>query len=146
MMEPIETFVSRLEAHRKEALECDHFFLYVIQGYVGVQTIPSVIPCRLAVVSRLSSSRAGTRFNARGIDDEGNAANFVETETVLVADDVVFAFTQVRGSVPVFWEQQGLQALNTRIQITRTGAASLPGFLSHMDQLFDEYRLSLIHI
>ena len=140
MMEPIETFVSRLEAHRKEALECDHFFLYVIQGYVGVQTIPSVIPCRLAVVSRLSSSRAGTRFNARGIDDEGNAANFVETETVLVADDVVFAFTQVRGSVPVFWEQQGLQALNTRIQITRTGAASLPGFLSHMDQLFDEYR------
>jgi len=25
---------------------------------------------------------AGTRFNTRGVDDEGNAANFVETEQV----------------------------------------------------------------
>jgi hypothetical protein len=25
----------------------------------------------------------GTRFNARGVDDSGNAGNFVETETIL---------------------------------------------------------------
>ena len=125
MLEPIETFRMRLDVHRQRILDQERFFLRVIQGYVGVYQVRA---CRLAVVSRLSSLRAGTRFHARGIDDEGNAANFVETETVLVAKDLVYSFTQVRGSVPVYWEQQGVQALNARIQITRSGAASWPGF------------------
>jgi hypothetical protein len=48
--------------------------------------------------------RTGTRFHARGIDDSGNVANFVETEQIIVADNIVFSYTMVRGSVPVFWE------------------------------------------
>jgi len=32
----------------------------------------------LALISRLSWKRAGTRFNTRGVDDDGNCANFVE--------------------------------------------------------------------
>ena len=32
----------------------------------------------LALISRLGRKRAGTRFNARGVDDDGNCANFVE--------------------------------------------------------------------
>ena len=35
-----------------------------------------------ALISRLTCLRAGTRFNTRGVDDEGHAANFVETEEV----------------------------------------------------------------
>jgi len=31
---------------------------------------------------RLSCERAGTRFNVRGVNDDGAAANFVETEQV----------------------------------------------------------------
>lgn len=51
---------------------------------------------------------AGTRFNARGIDEEGNAANFVESETIVNFDDstLTFSHVQVRGSVPVFWSQK----------------------------------------
>ena len=48
--------------------------------------------------------RFGTRFHARGIDDTGNVANFVETEQILVTDGVVFSYTMIRGSVPVFWK------------------------------------------
>ncbi len=33
---------------------------------------------RCPVISRLSCKRAGTRFNSRGVDDDGNVANFVE--------------------------------------------------------------------
>jgi len=32
------------------------------------------------LISRRSSKRAGTRYNARGIDDDGKVANFVESE------------------------------------------------------------------
>jgi hypothetical protein len=37
----------------------------------------------LALVSRLSSRRAGTRFNSRGVDEDGNTANFVEVGRLL---------------------------------------------------------------
>jgi len=32
------------------------------------------------LISRRSNKRAGTRYSHRGIDDEGNVANFTETE------------------------------------------------------------------
>lgn len=59
-----------------------------------------------ALISRLSCQRAGTRFNARGVDDDGNAANFVETEQLIVLDESVVSYVITRGSVPIFWEQQ----------------------------------------
>ena len=36
------------------------------------------------MISRRRWQMGGTRFNSRGIDDEGNCANFVETEQILV--------------------------------------------------------------
>lgn len=35
------------------------------------------------LVSRRSRDRAGLRYQRRGIDDDANAANFVETETIM---------------------------------------------------------------
>lgn len=61
----------------------------------------------LALVSRRSRYRAGTRYKRRGIDEDGNVANYVETEQVLSFGDYQMAFTQIRGSVPVFWSQPG---------------------------------------
>lgn len=37
---------------------------------------------KACIFSRLSSERAGTRFNVRGTNDDGQVANFVETEQV----------------------------------------------------------------
>ena len=47
--------------------------------YVGAQQAKTVL------ISRLSCERAGTRYNVRGINDEGHVANFVETEQVRLA-------------------------------------------------------------
>jgi hypothetical protein len=46
---------------------------------------------------------AGTRFNARGVDEEGNAANFVETEIIVEYMESMYSNVQVRGSIPVMW-------------------------------------------
>lgn len=35
------------------------------------------------IVSRRSRDRAGLRYQRRGVDDDANVANFVETETVM---------------------------------------------------------------
>ena len=49
------------------------------------------------------------RFNVRGTNDEGHVANFVETEQAIYVDNSVASFVQIRGLVPLFWEQPGLQ-------------------------------------
>ena len=36
----------------------------------------------ISLISRLGKKRAGTRFNTRGIDDDGNCANFVEVKEI----------------------------------------------------------------
>lgn len=49
------------------------------------------------------------RYHHRGIDDEGHVANYVETEMLVLREDkeIVAAHTQIRGSIPAFWQQEG---------------------------------------
>ena len=56
-------------------------------------------------ISRRSRFRAGCRFTKRGIDDDGNVANFVETEQILLfPDGRVSSYVQIRGSIPIAWK------------------------------------------
>ncbi|KAF8504208.1 DNase I-like protein [Gautieria morchelliformis] len=144
-------FRDRLDPQERQELDRCQFITLAIQGYVGVFTVPLPAPPQagsptigtLAMISRLGWKRAGTRFNTRGVDDDGNCANFVETETIFNTDHICFSYVQVRGSVPLFWEQQGLQTFGHKIQITRPQAASQPAFDRHFAQLIDQY--SAVH-
>ena len=49
---------------------------------------------------------AGARFISRGIDDQSNVANFVESEMIINYEDKIYSFVQIRGSIPLFWEQK----------------------------------------
>lgn len=55
------------------------------------------------------------RFNVRGTNDEGHVANFVETEQVIFLDNEITSYIQTRGSVPLFWEQPGVQVTITDV-------------------------------
>ena len=59
----------------------------------------------LVLISRRRFEMAGTRFNSRGIDEEGNPANFVETEMIIEfpKQSLTFSLVQIRGSIPIFW-------------------------------------------
>ncbi|KAN0097411.1 SacI homology domain containing protein [Tylopilus felleus] len=139
-------FREKLDPHERQDLDRCQFIVLAIQGYVGVSTMALPAPpvngspviATLSLISRLGWKRAGTRFNTRGVDDDGNTANFVETETVLSTDQHSTSYTQVRGSVPLFWEQQGIQTFGQRIQITRP-QASQPAFERHFAHLIEEY-------
>lgn len=99
------------------------------------------MPSYLTLVSRLSCRRAGTRFNSRGIDDDGHVANFVETETIFWSPGgVLFSYVQVRGSVPVFWEQApDLVPGRQKITVTRSPEGTQPSFNKHFDELEQTY-------
>ena len=62
----------------------------------------------MTLISRRSVKRPGLRYLRRGVDDDGNTANSVETEQMLSKEDwsgKVYSFTQIRGSIPLFFSQ-----------------------------------------
>lgn len=73
-----------LHLHLKHyGVNCDDWLLRLMCGGVEIRTIyAGHKQAKACVISRLSSERAGTRFNVRGTNDDGQVANFVETEQV----------------------------------------------------------------
>ncbi|KAG0650827.1 hypothetical protein D0Z07_2841 [Hyphodiscus hymeniophilus] len=170
MINPLVQFRSRLVVHEREALDRSRILTSAIRGFVLTITIPSAsaplrtsqtrLPSSLTLISRLSCRRAGTRFNSRGIDDDGNVANFVESETIYwgpvgqsavdassveKAAGICFSYVQIRGSVPVFWEQAaGLLPGQQKITVTRSAEGTQPAFDKHFGELEQNY--GAVHI
>ncbi|EWC46159.1 hypothetical protein DRE_04537 [Drechslerella stenobrocha 248] len=165
LIKPLLQFRSRLPPSTRLALDSTRILTSAIRGFVETTTVPRGIvginserrgsasgKTFVTIVSRLSCKRAGTRFNSRGMDDDGHVANFVETETVIWDSraennlhGVGFSYTQLRGSVPVFWEQQpGLLPGQQKITITRSPEATQPSFDKHIEGITEKY--GAIHI
>lgn len=108
---------------------CRPWLIPIIQGYVQIETCPLTfedefetisnqdptsselykLQFKLSLVSRRSRYRAGTRYKRRGVDEDGNTANYVETEQILEFTSHIVSFVQVRGSVPLYWGQTGIK-------------------------------------
>ncbi|XP_043228770.1 synaptojanin-1-like [Amphibalanus amphitrite] len=126
-------------------VSCDQWLLRVTCGSLEIRTVyVGATQGRAAIISRLSAERAGTRFNVRGTNDDGHVANFVETEQVIYMDDEVASHLQVRGSVPLFWDQPGVQVGSHKVRLTRGDQASAPAFNRHLRQLKRRYGQQVI--
>jgi hypothetical protein len=115
------------------------FILPIICGYIGMYdyTINNK-QLQFILISRRSQNYAGTRYNTRGIDDNGNVANFCETEQILVRGDYLFSFCQLRGSAPVFFEQLGITGYT---DITRGKHFSKEAFSKHLEEINQDFPL-----
>ena len=47
----------------------------------------------MIIISRRRHAMAGARFIVRGIDDNSNVANCVETEMIVIYEDYIYSFT-----------------------------------------------------
>ncbi|KAJ2927190.1 hypothetical protein H1R20_g9915, partial [Candolleomyces eurysporus] len=87
---------------------------------------------QLCLISRRSRYRAGTRYFRRGVDNDGNVANFNETEQILLIEgpsglsngfnpesnySSKFSFVQIRGSIPLFWSELNTLRYKPDLQI-----------------------------
>lgn len=99
-----------------------------------------------SLISRRSAEHAGTRLKTRGLNDDGAAANCVETEQILhlqAKRSAVTAFVQIRGSAPIFWEQRG-KTVNPRPRVSRVLQLTTPAFKEHVDALTATYGSPLL--
>jgi hypothetical protein len=97
----------------------------------------------LTIVSRRSINRAGLRYLRRGVDEEGNVANSVETEQILSSSSwndtsKVYSFTQCRGSIPLFFSQSPY-SLKPIVQTSGSWDQNAAAFRLHFQQLLGRY-------
>ncbi|XP_074982935.1 synaptojanin-2 isoform X4 [Caretta caretta] len=126
-------------------VSCSDWLLKVICGIVDIHTVyASHKKAKVCLISRISCERAGARFHIRGVSDDGHVSNFVETEQTIYLDDDISSFVQIRGSVPLFWEQPGLQVGSHHLRLNRGLEANAPAFDRHMMLLKEQYGKQVI--
>ena len=94
-------------------IEYSPFRVPCIFGYVFISSPQFRIGSKtdFYLVSRKDCRRPGRRFITRGLDIEGHAANFVETEHVFVHHQSsgtlkIASYVQTRGSIPLIWSMK----------------------------------------
>ncbi|CAG8465940.1 11156_t:CDS:10 [Funneliformis mosseae] len=124
-------------------LELDGWILPIMQGYVQIEK------CQIdersfdfILISRRSRERAGLRYQRRGINEDGDVANFVETEQILSIEieeiSHVVSFLQIRGSIPLFWSQSPY-GLKPKPVLERSDDDNSLAFKKHFDKLIGMY-------
>ncbi|XP_062265341.1 phosphatidylinositol-3-phosphatase SAC1-A isoform X2 [Platichthys flesus] len=113
--------------------ELHKFALPVVHGFIVMK------PCRIngkifewILISRRSCFRAGVRYYVRGIDSEGHAANFVETEQIVLYEGAKASFIQTRGSMPFYWSQRPNLKYKPKPIISKA-TNRMDGFQRHFD-------------
>lgn len=128
------------------------FIVPIIYGYVNVvQTTTNMKPISFGLITRRSRLRAGTRYFRRGIDIDGNVANFNETEQLLITHNAkgsyeTYSYVQTRGSVPVYWAEVNNLKYKPDLSI---GDPPLDATRKHFDQQValygDNYLVNLVN-
>ena len=90
------------------------------------------------LITRRSQNNAGTRYNTRDVNDDGNVANFCESEQIVIYKNILCSSCQLRGSAPIFFEQIGLRA-NT--DITRDKNMTINAFNRHLKEIHEDFKL-----
>lgn len=99
----------------------------------------------MALISRRSRFRAGTRYKKRGLDENGRCANYVETEQIFTYGTHTVSFVCIRGSVPLFWSQMGYK-YRPPPRLERTEIENQQAFREHFDQEFAIYGENLVAV
>ncbi|XP_068022220.1 phosphatidylinositide phosphatase SAC2 isoform X1 [Melanerpes formicivorus] len=149
--------------------EVDFWIIPIIQGFVQIEelvvnysessdddksspeTPPQESTCiddvhptfLVALISRRSRHRAGMRYKRRGVDKNGNVANYVETEQLIHVHNHTLSFIQTRGSVPVFWSQVGYR-YNPRPRLDKSENETVSCFRAHFEEQLRNYKKQVI--
>ena len=121
--------------HFEKATNEEGFVTPVFAGFI---TSFKAEKFKFVLISRRSAYRAGTRFWLRGADEDGNVANFVETEQIVITEKETFSFVQIRGSVPMSWTQYPDLSRNPKIRLS-SKSKNEELLNKHFKQICDEY-------
>ena len=122
----------------------------VINGFFGERDILkeneeiSQNDTHFILIARKDDRRSGMRFLIRGADSNGNVANSVETEEIITFKDKegkinICSFIEIRGSIPLIWEQEPNLELNPKIKPLDDFGKNCEIFKMYIEDMFDNY-------
>jgi len=127
-------------------IECQAhgWILPLIRGCIGICNLEyeAHSDVGITLISRRSQLRAGVRYRTRGADEDGQVANYVETEQILSFEGSLCSFVQIRGSVPIIWSQNfpGLEGMKYKPTPVLGGKEeSLLSYNKHFEQVCSKY-------
>eukprot|EP00761_Pharyngomonas_kirbyi_P007279 gb/GECH01007289.1/.p1 GENE.gb/GECH01007289.1/~~gb/GECH01007289.1/.p1 ORF type:complete len:595 (+),score=113.39 gb/GECH01007289.1/:1-1785(+) len=122
------------------AVEADGWIIPIVRGFIEIQrqSMDATL-FDFVLLSRQSCKRAGTRYNMRGVDDDGYVANYVETEQIIEIHGDTLSLLQVRGSIPLPWSQYANLKYKPRPTLHENKDKSI-GFCEHFDKLRKRYQ------
>ncbi|KAH0429620.1 hypothetical protein CcaCcLH18_08320 [Colletotrichum camelliae] len=161
--------------HAGPQAAADPFILPVIFGMLEIKpTTFKGTPVTVTLISRRSRHRGGTRYFTRGVDDEGHAANYNETEQITIFNDSgsgmggfagsadmqsgkygasgqdtqIMSYVQTRGSVPTYWAEINSLRYVPKLQVRGIDSA-LPAAKAHFEEQIrlygDNYLINLVN-
>ena len=88
------------------------------------------------------------RFLIRGADKNGNVANSVEIEQILIndagKDTIINSYVQLRGSIPFQWTQEPNMTRNPKVAFQGKSEENLKIFSTHINELINKDPTNLI--
>ncbi|KAI8592593.1 SacI homology domain-containing protein [Geranomyces variabilis] len=130
--------------------DLSNFILPIMCGFIAIKEC-TINTTRLtfALISRRSHHRAGTRYHSRGVDDNGNVSNYVETEQLVVTETGArAAYVQTRGSMPMYWTQTANIRYQPKLEILpnpKTAESFKKHFLQQIDKYGNQIVVNLIN-
>jgi len=125
--------------------DISEFILPVMMGHIGIYDLEvEKNKVQFSIISRRNIHRPGTRYQIRGIDQNGNVANNVETEHILIYNGKKSAFTQIRGSIPVIWSQYPTLKYAPKIVVSKDDKKNCEAFKKHFEKLHDIYKGNIV--
>ena len=128
----------------------NEFIFPVINGFFGSREFEtenedlSKYDLHYILIGRKDDRRSGMRFLVRGADTNGNVANSVETEEIITYKDKegkinICSFIEIRGSIPLIWEQEPNLQLNPKIKPLDDFGKNCEVFKMYIEDMFDNY-------
>lgn len=119
------------------------FRVPVIYGFVAMQSVN--FKQSFILISRKDCRRPGRRFIVRGLDRDGAAANFCETEHVLTYKNsnggfTVAAHLQIRGSIPLQWSMKPTMKWAPAVVVNSNFDESFQAAKKHIAETNAEYK------
>ena len=128
----------------------NEFIFPVINGFFGARSIKteneefSQNDLHFILIGRKDDRRSGMRFLIRGADTNGNVANSVESEEIITYKDKegkinICSFIEVRGSIPLIWDQEPNLQLNPKIKPLDDFGKNCEVFKMYIEDMFENY-------
>ncbi|KAH3686308.1 hypothetical protein WICPIJ_002670 [Wickerhamomyces pijperi] len=140
MMKELTKFRERLMDNERDSIDRTEFLTFLIRGFVKTcNTELAGEDTLMTIISRISCAKSSGPFGNNGVDEQGHVSNYIESELVLYNKSVYFAYNQVRGNIPLFYEVDSSLLTTKKVHLSQSYEMNKNAFDRHFDLMIERH-------